>query len=70
MIMQDRDGRQEGRNVGNNGKGMHGNVRECWGMLGNVGEFQGMFRNDNVEIIFSNKRNGMEDRKVRMQGML
>ena len=34
----DREGRWEGRNVGHVGKGMHGNVRESLGMLGNVGE--------------------------------
>ena len=35
-------------------------------MLGNGGECQGMFRNDNIEYIFSKKRIGMEDRKVGM----
>ena len=29
-----------------------------------------MFKNDNVEIIVSKKRIGMEDKKVGMQGML
>ena len=45
---------------------MQGNVRECWGILGNNGECWGMLRNDNVEIIFSKKRIGMEGRKVGM----
>ena len=60
---EDRYGRQEGRNVGNVGKGMDGNVRECWGRSGNVEECQGMFRNDNVENIFQKK-----DRDGRQEG--
>ena len=43
-----------------------GNIRECLGMLENVGESWGMFKNDNVEMIFAKKRIDMEDRRVGM----
>ena len=52
-------GRQECRNMG-----------ECLGILENEWECQGIFRNDNVEIIFPKKGKGMEGRKVGMQVML
>ena len=46
-------------------QGMLRNVMECCRMLGNVGDCSGIFRNDNVEIIFF-KRIGIEERKVGM----
>ena len=80
FLEEDSDGRQEVRNVGNVGKDMHGNIgeclimlgndRECCRILGNDWEGQGMVTNDNVEIAFTKKRIGMEDRKVGMQGIL
>ena len=42
---------------------MFGNVEECQGCLG-------IFCRNNAKMIYSKKQMGMEDRKVRMYGLL